>query len=446
MDVRSAVAAAMARGRRELEDLVRIPSVSAPDYDAAHVRRSAHQTADILESCGLDTDILEVPGTHPAVIGERAARDGAPTVLLYAHHDVQPPGVAELWNSPAFEPVERDGRLYGRGTADDKGGVVVHSTAIRAWGDDIPVGVKVIVEGEEEIGSTHLHEFLSAHGDRLRADCFILTDSANWREGEPAITTSLRGLVDCTVEVQTLDHAVHSGMYGGVFPDALTVLSRILSTLHDARGNVAIEGLPIAEADALDLTDAELRSQAGALHGVTPIGDGSITSRLWRRPSVSVLAIDAPRIAEAANQLVPRARAKVSLRIPPGVHTAHAMHALERHLETHAPWGARVTVQRGSSGEPFDVDTSAPAFGALRDAFAEAWGRPVRDIGMGGTIPFVAAFADAFPGVPVLLTGVGDPDSRAHGENESVSLRDLERACVGEALFFGKLAAIGAAC
>lgn len=442
MDVRSAVADAMPQGRRELEDLVRIPSVSAPEFDPAHVRRSADETATILESCGLRTEILEVPGTHPAVIGERPAPDGAPTVLLYAHHDVQPPGVAELWETPAFEPVERNGRLFGRGTADDKGGIVVHTTAIRAWGDALPVGVKVIVEGEEEIGSTHLDDFLAAHAERLHADAFILTDSGNWREGEPAITTSLRGLADCIVEVQTLDHAVHSGMYGGVFPDAVTVLARLLATLHDEDGNVAIAGLAAGDADPLDLSDDEVRTQAGALAGLQQIGNGSITARLWRKPSVSVLAIDAPRIAEAANQLVPRARAKVSLRIPPGEDTKHAMDALVRHLETHAPWGARVTVTPGSSGEPFDVDASSPEFAAIGDAFTEAWGTPVRHIGMGGTIPFVAAFNDTFPGVPVLLTGVGDPDSRAHGENESVSLADLERACVGEALFFAKLAAI----
>jgi acetylornithine deacetylase/succinyl-diaminopimelate desuccinylase-like protein len=441
MDLRSAVAAAMPQGRRELEDLVRIPSVSADGYDPATVRRSGEATAQILETCGLKAEMLEVPGTHPAVIGERPAPDGAPTVLLYAHHDVQPPGIAELWETPAFEPVERNGRLYGRGASDDKGGIAVHTTAIRAWGDDLPVGVKVIVEGEEEIGSVHLHEFLSAHGDRLLADCFILTDSGNWREGQPAITTSLRGLVDCVVEVQTLDHAVHSGMYGGVFPDALSVLARLLATLHDARGNVAVEGLPSADADPLDLGDDELRAQAGALDGVASIGDGSITARLWRKPSISVLAVDAPRIAEAANQLVPRARAKVSLRIPPGSDTAHAMDALVRHLESFAPWGAHVTVTPGSSGEPFDVDTSAPAFAALRGAFDEAWGVPTRYIGMGGTIPFVAAFGDRFPGVPILLTGVGDPDSRAHGENESVSLADLERACVGEALFFERFSA-----
>jgi len=433
----------MPAGRRELEDLVRIPSVSAPDFDPAYVRTSAEATAAILDACGLKAEILEVPGTHPAVIGERPAPEGAPTVLLYAHHDVQPPGVADLWDTPAFEPIERNGRLYGRGTADDKGGIVVHTTAIRAWGDDMPVGVKVIVEGEEEIGSTHLDAFLAAHADRLSADAFILTDSGNWRVGEPAITTSLRGLVDCIVEVQTLDHAVHSGMYGGVFPDAVTALARLLATLHDERGNVAISGLPVGDADPLDLSDDEVRAQAGALPDVQQIGDGTITARLWRRPSVSVLAIDTPRIAEASNTLVPRAHAKVSLRIPPGVDTKHAMDALVRHLETHAPWGSRVTVTPGSSGEPFDVDASAPAFGALGDAFTQAWGTPVRHIGMGGTIPFVAAFNDTFPGVPVLLTGVTDPDSRAHGENESVSLADLERACVAEALFFAKLASLG---
>jgi len=446
MDLRAAIDRGLPKARAELETLVRIPSVSAPGFDPSHVRRSAEATAEVLEAAGLTAEILEVAGTHPAVIGTREAPAGAPTVLLYAHHDVQPPGVEAIWNTPPFEPVEKNGRLYGRGTSDDKGGVALHAAAVRAWGDELPVGVTVIVEGEEEIGSTHLTEFLAAHGDRLRADCGILADSGNWRVGEPGITTSLRGLVDCEVEVAVLDHAVHSGMYGGAFPDALIALSRLLSTLHDDGGNVAVQGLSAGDADPLDLNETELRAQAGALDGVRLIGEGSLTARLWRRPALSVLAIDAPRIAEAANQLVPVARAKVSMRIPPGVDPKRAMDALVEHLEKHAPWGAHVRVTRGAEGSPFECDTSGPAFKAMRDAFGESFGKPAVTIGVGGTIPFVAAFAERYPGVPLLLTGVGDPDSRPHGENESMDLGDFARACYGEALFFAKLAALGSAC
>ncbi len=446
MDIAAAVDTTFDRTRSEHERLVRIPSVSAAGFDPAHVRRSAEATAEILDAAGLSAEILEVPGTHPAVLATKPAPDGAPTVLLYAHHDVQPPGVEEAWDSPPFEPSERNGRLYGRGTADDKAGIAVHATAVRAWGDDLPVGVTVVVEGEEEIGSPQLSAFLSAYGERLRADAVILADSGNWRVGEPAITTSLRGLVDCIVEVQTLEHAVHSGMYGGTFPDALSALVRLLASLHDDTGNVAISDLHGGDADALDLTEDELRAQASAVPGVRTIGEGTLTARLWQRPAVSVLAIDAPRIAEAANQLVPKARAKVSLRLAPGQDPAQAMDALVAHLESHAPWGARVTVTRGASGHPFAVDTSGAAFGALRAAFEDAWGRPSVDAGAGGTIPFVAAFAEAFPGVPLMLTGVGDPDSREHGENESVDLGDFRKACIAEAIFLGRFAAIGSAC
>ncbi len=416
--------------------------MSADGFDPAEVRRSAHATAEVLGDAGLETEILEIDGAHPAVLGSRPAPRGAPTVLLYAHHDVQPPGIDRIWLSPAFEPTERDGRLYGRGVGDDKGGIAMHYAAIRAWGDDLPVGVRVIVEGEEEIGSPHLEAFLSRYGDRLRADAAVLADSGNWRVGEPAITTSLRGIVDCIVEVAVLDHAVHSGQYGGAFPDALSVLVRTLASLHDDEGNVAVPGLATAEAEPLDLTEKELREQVGALEGVRMIGSGSITARLWRRPAVSVLAIDAPRIAEASNQLVPTARAKVSLRLAPGDDPDTAMEALADHLEHHAPWGAQIRVVRGAKGRPFEAESTGPVFEACRRAFETAFGRKPLEIGMGGTIPFVAAFGDAYPGTPLLLTGVDDPDSRPHGENESIDLADFERCCAAEALFLGEMASV----
>jgi acetylornithine deacetylase/succinyl-diaminopimelate desuccinylase-like protein len=446
MDLRAAVDRELPNARTDLEAMVRIPSISADGFDSQQVRSSAEKTAEVLAAAGLDAEVLEVKGTHPAVIGTRPAPGGAPTVLLYAHHDVQPVGNESLWKTPPFEPVERNGRLYGRGTSDDKGGIAVHAAAIRAWGDELPVGVTVICEGEEEIGSTHLTEFLAAYGDRLRADCAILADAENWRVGEPAITTSLRGLVSCNVEVSVLDHAVHSGMYGGAFPDALITLSRLIATLHDDNGNVAVQGLVSGDAPPLDLTDEELRAQAGALDGVQTIGEGTLTARLWRRPALSVLAVDAPRIAEAVNQLVPTARAKVSMRIPPGQDTGKALQALTDHIRKHTPWGAHVTITPEGSGAPFECDSKGPAFNAMHEAFAEAFGTKAVEIGVGGTIPFVAAFAERFPGVPLLLTGVGDPDSRPHGENESMDLRDFARACHAEAAFFGKLAAIGTAC
>lgn len=328
-DVRARVDELMPETRADLDRLVRIPSVSATGFDPQEVRRSAETTAEILEGAGLEgVRYLEIEGAHPAVLGTKPAPQGSPTVLLYAHHDVQPPGDPALWDSPPFEPTERDGRLFGRGTSDDKAGIAVHATALRALGDSLAVGVTVFVEGEEEIGSPTLRAFLDQYGDLLRSDVIVLADSGNWRVGQPALTTSLRGLVDCVVEVRTLDHGIHSGQYGGPFPDALTTLCRLLATLHDERGNVALPGLVATESDPLDLTEEELRKDAGAVEGLQLIGEGGLTSRTWSRPSVSVLAIDATPVSEASNTLIPVARAKVSLRIAPGDDPDRAMDAL----------------------------------------------------------------------------------------------------------------------
>src|SRR6266508_787278 len=336
----AAVAGVLPGVRQDLEQLVRIPSISAEGFDPASVRRSAEATADVLERSGLsDVRLLEVKGAHPAGVGQVPGPGGAPTVLLYEHHDVQPTGPVELWSSPPFEPVERDGRLFGRGTADDKAGVMAHAAALRAWEGHPPVGVTVFVEGEEEIGSDHLQEFLSRHLDLLSADAVVVADSSNWRLGQPSLTTSLRGLVDCVVEVRTLDHAVHSGMYGGPIPDALSALAKVLATLHDDEGRVAVPGLASGPSDPLDLTEEEFRGYAGVRPGVRLIGEGGLTERLWTRPSISVLGVDAPGITEATNQLVPSARAKVSLRLAPGDDPARAMEALTKHLEANAPWG-----------------------------------------------------------------------------------------------------------
>lgn len=440
-ELRAAVDEHFSRVRADLERLIRIPSVSFAGFDPAPVRESAEATAEILEASGLTgIRLLELDGAAPAVLGEHPAPEGAPTVLLYAHHDVQPPGEASDWASPPFEPTERDGRLFGRGSCDDKAGVAMHQAAVLAHRGSPPVGVKVFVEGEEEAGSPNLDRFLERFRDDLAADVIVLADATNWRAGVPGLTTMLRGLVDCQVEVRTLDHAVHSGMYGGPFPDALTALSRLLATLHDEEGNVAIEGLHRGAADALDLTEAQLREEAGALEGVRAIGDGAMTERLWTRPAASVLGIDAPRIREAANVLVPVARAKVSLRLAPGEEPDWAMAALVRHLEGNAPWGARVTVTPGASSWPFAVDARGPVYEAARRSFRNAWGTDPVDIGSGGAIPFVKAFADAYPEAAILMVGVEDPDGRAHGANESLLLEDFRKGCVAEALLLRELA------
>ena len=441
-DLTDAIERELPRAREDLDRLVRVPSVSFDGFDPAEVRRSAEATAEILSSgCGLqNVRLLEVEGVHPAVVGSFPAPPGKPTVLLYAHHDVQPVGDESQWQTPPFEPVERDGRLFGRGTADDKGAIALHAAALRAHGGEPPVGVTVFVEGEEERGSDHLPEFLEAYRDELACDAIVLADSDNWRVGHPALTISLRGLADCIVEVRTLDHAVHSGFVGGAFPDALSALARLLATLHDDRGRPAIPGLVSEDTDALDLTEEELREQAGAVPGLELVGEGTLTSRIWTRPAISVLGIDAPPIQGAGNVLVPFARAKVSLRLAPGQDPDAALKALTAHLEANAPWGAQVTVTEGVAASPAKIVATGPAYDAARWAFEQAWGVKPVDTGAGGTIPFVAAFERAFPQASILITGIEDPDTRAHGPNESLHLGDWEKACLAEALLLQRLA------
>lgn len=434
-DLKNTVEAMFPSLQADLEDLVRIPSVSAPGFDPREVRRSAEKTADLLRAAGYQqVRLLEHGDAHPAVFGEVPGPDGGPTVLLYAHHDVQPPGEDDGWDTAPFEPEQRNGRLYGRGTSDNKAGVIGHAAVLRAFEGAPPVGLKVFIEGEEEIGSANLPGFLAEYGPLLGADVIVIADSGNWRVGVPALTTSLRGLVSAKVEVEVLEAGVHSGGFGGAVPDALTIMCRILASLHDAAGEVAVPGLVAGEADPLDLTEEELRAQAGVLPSVELIGSGTLTSRLWTKPAVAVLAIDATPVAKAINQLVPRATAKVSLRIAPGDLPDRAMKSLVTHLESQPAWGARVTVTPWESGFPFALGGADDRVDAFRHAFAEAWGREAVDMGVGGSIPFVAAFADAYPNAAIVLTGAADPTSRAHGPNESLDLDDWEKSIVAEAI------------
>jgi acetylornithine deacetylase/succinyl-diaminopimelate desuccinylase-like protein len=438
--IHAALAAALPDVREGLDRLVRIPSVSAVPSARAHVEASAAEVATQLEAAGLpDVEVVRADGGLPAVLARRPAPSGAPDLLLYAHHDVQPVGDATAWRTGPFEPGARDGRLFGRGAADDKAGIAVHLAALRALGDGLGVGVTVLVEGEEEIGSPTLPGLLAAHRDRLAADVLVLADSTNWRVGVPALTTSLRGGVSVVVEVATLRHAVHNGVYGGPVPDALTALARLLATLHDDRGDVAVEGLTRGAADPLDLTEARLRDDAGVLDGVRLIGSGSLTSRLWRGPALSVVGIDAPRVDGAGMVLVPSARARLGLRIGPGDDARAAKDALVAHLEKHAPWGAQVRVTAGRPVAPYAARTTGPAYAAAREAFETAWGVPPVEIGVGGSIGFLAAFTEAFPDAEVLITGVEDPDTRAHSPNESLHLAEFERACLAEALLLHRL-------
>ncbi len=440
-ELRAAIERELPGVRADLERLVGIPSIAFPGFDHDHVRRSAEAVAELLRGAGLpDVQVVQAGG-QPAVIGRRPAPPGAPTVLLYAHHDVQPIGDEAQWISGPFEPVERDGRLYGRGAADDKAGVMAHVAALRAFGDQLPVGVVVFVEGEEEWGSASLVEILRRYRDQVASDVIVIADSANWDVGQPALTVGLRGLVNIVVEVRVLDHAVHSGLFGGAAPDALTVLCRMLATLHDAAGDVAVEGLVHGAAAPLDYPEDRFRREAGVLEGVRLVGTGRIVERIWTRPAISVLGIDAPATGAAPNALVPSARAKVSLRVAPGDKAANAYRALRVHLESHAPWGAQVAVTLDGDGEPCAVEASGPAYDAARAAFAEAWdGVAPVDVGVGGSIPFIATFQEMFPQAAILVTGVEDPDTRAHGPNESLHLDEFARVCLAEALLLANLA------
>ncbi len=438
--LREAVRADAGRVRGELERLVRIPSVALEGFDPAPVRRSAEVTAEILEAAGLPSvGLLEVPGGHPAVFGELPAPGGAPTVLLYAHHDVQPAGPEELWTTPPFEPSLRDGRLYGRGAADDKSGVVIHAAALRAFGGRPPVGVKVIVEGEEEATTDNLPRLVHDRPGLLAADVIVVADSGNWRTGEPTLTTTLRGVVDCTVEVETLEAPVHSGAYGGAAPDALMALVRILATLQDADGSVAVAGLRSFPWEGSEYPAEAFRAEARLLPGVQLVGRGRLEERLWTRPSVNVIGLDAPPVRGARNILVDRARAKVSLRVPPGEDPHRALDLLARHLEAAAPWGARVRVSRGDAGSGFAAASGGPAHRAAREALEEAYGRPVAEMGSGGSIPIVPALAGAFPGAEVLVMGAMDDRSNIHAQDESVDLAEVERATLAEALLLLRL-------
>ena len=297
----------------------------------------------------------------------------------------------------------------------------------------------MFVEGEEEVGSDSLATVLERHGDRLDADVIVLADAMNWEVGTPALTTTLRGLVRADITVSTLDHGVHSGMFGGPLPDALTALCRLLATLHDAAGDVAVAGLDHAEAADLDYDEARLRAESGALEGTALIGSGSILSRLWTRPALSVIGLDAPAVEAASNTLVPSARARVSMRLAPTQDPGRAFEALREHLLSRAPWGASVEVTLSDEGPGFAAATDGAAHDEARAAFADAWGAAPVEIGCGGSIPFVAAFAERFPEAAILVTGVEDPDTRAHGANESLHLGEFERVCVAEALLLARL-------
>src|ERR1700689_316382 len=337
----------------DLQALVRIQSVSADPQRLAEVDKSAQKTAQLLAAEGVNAEIVRAQdGPPPAVIGERKGPEGAPVVLLYAHHDVQPENDPADWDSPPFEPAVRGERLYGRGAADDKAGIAVHVGALRALGDDLPVTVRFFIEGEEEVSSETLPDLLRQYHDRLAADVIVIADAGNWDIGVPALTTSLRGIIRMDVEVRTLTHAVHSGMWGGLVPDAIMALTTLLATLWTEDGGPAVEGLVSTPAADVDYPEERLRAESGAAPGTSWIGTGSVVERLWTRPALTVTGLDAPKVAGASNTLTPVARARVTVRIAPGDSSANALTRLRQHLEKHVPWGAQLTTTVIDAGEP----------------------------------------------------------------------------------------------
>ncbi|MBI3648142.1 MAG: dipeptidase [Actinobacteria bacterium] len=443
-DLRDRIASQMPQTVADLERLVRIPSMGYPGYEPANVRASAEATRDILAAAGAqNARLLELNGGHPAVFGQIDGPPGSPTVLLYAHHDVQPEGPLDQWDTPPFEPTVREGRLYGRGSADDKSGVAIHAAAIRALQGRSPVTVKVLVEGEEECSTEHLPELVRGNADLLRSNVAVIADSGNYRTGVPTITTSIRGVTDCVVEVRVLQQAQHSGSYGGPIPDALTALARIIATLHDDRGDVAIAGLKRSAWEGFDYPEEDLRAEAGTVPGLEMIGTGSISDRVWAGPAVAVLGIDAPTIHGSSNQIVPVARARVSLRVAPDDDPVEAGRLLRDHLIASAPWGVRVSVEGGGgfeAGFGYVVDTDNPCYRAARAALDEAYGVDTIDLGSGGSIPLVPMLAETFPGIAVLVWGAMDERSNIHSVNESVDLGEIERMALAEALFLRNLA------
>lgn len=440
------VAALMPRARTELAELVSYASVADwRQFPRSESEKAAGWVADALRAEGFqEVALLDTPDGTQSVYGVLPGPAGAPTVLLYAHYDVQPPLDESAWLSPPFELTERDGRWYGRGAADCKGGVLMHLTALRALREQggVPVTVKVIVEGSEEQGTGGLERYAEEHPDLLTADAIVIGDAGNFRVGLPTVTSSLRGMVKLDVRVATLEGNLHSGQFGGAAPDALAALIRMLDSLRDASGATTIDGLDGSGSwTGLTYPEEDFRRDAKVLDGVELVGTGSVADRIWARPSVTVLGIDAPPVIGATPSVQAAAGAQVSVRVPPGVTADHAAQALTAHLLAAAPWGARVEVTQSGIGQPFQADTTSPAYSAMADAMREAYGQDLAIAGQGGSIPLCNTLGTLYPQAEILLIGLSEPEAQIHAVNESVSPQELERLALAEAVFLQRYAA-----
>lgn len=426
-----------------LGELVKIPGIAWPSFDPEQLEISANAVRDLLAELEL-FDFVEVRRSKkpngeygsPAVLARKAATNGAPHVLLYAHHDVQPPGDSSLWKSDPFTATLRGDRLFGRGASDDKSGIITHLYSLRALkelGGEVDLGFTVFIEGEEEAGSESFENFLADNHKELAADLIVVADSGNWSVDTPALTSTLRGVVSQTFTLHTLDHALHSGMFGGPLPDAMTAMIKLLATLHDDAGNVAIEGLSTVEVAELPYSEQDFIEQSGMLPGVQRLGTDSLLKHNWGSPSVTVIGLDGPRVETSSNTAQPSMQARISLRLAPNQDPSEGLERLREHLLKHAPWGAKVEFGHSEQGPGY---LAKQGWGSVlaHEAFSAVWPNKSVEIGIGGSIPFIAEFAKSFPDAQILVTGVEEPDSRAHSPNESQHLPTLKRAIAAQSL------------
>jgi acetylornithine deacetylase/succinyl-diaminopimelate desuccinylase-like protein len=444
MELQERIAGLMPQARDELSELVAIRSVADPrQFPAEECAAAAQWVLGKFSELGFsDVRLAETADGSQAVVGSRRSNADAPTVLLYSHYDVQPPLDEDAWRTPPFELTEVDGRWYGRGAADCKGNIVAHLAALRALGDEIPVNLKLVFEGSEEQGTGGLEDFVPKNADLLRADAILVCDTGNAAVGRPAVTVSLRGLVNVVVKVEALRSEVHSGMFGGPAPDALAALVAMLATLRDGKGNTTISGLDNTQSwTGEPYPPEQFRGDAGVLDGVSLLGEGSVSDMLWARPAVTILGIDCPPVLGSTAAIVPDTAARLNLRIPPGTDPDQAHKALTDHLQAVAPWGVRVTVDLEGDGSPFNATTDGPAYDAISSAMEDAFGKPMSTLGQGGSIPLCNVFAETYPDAELIMMGVEEPAALIHAPNESVAPSEIQSMALAEALFMQRYAA-----
>lgn len=423
---------------KDLKDLIKYQSVAFPGYPEQPVYSMANATVELLNRYGLrDAHLIEISNGYPAIFGELPAPPGMPTILLYSHYDVQPADKIDGWTMDPWTSFEKDGRIYGRGSADDKSGIMITAALIKVFNGKPPIGIKILIEGEEETIS-HLDKYIIRHPDLVKCDIFVILDLSNISTGNPGLTTSLRGEISCMIDVKTLKFPVHSGTFGGVVPDALISLIQILATLHDPNGNVAIKGLTSYLPPDNNYSEEIIRKNSGLLMGVDLIGSGSLSSRIWSKPSISVLGIDVPSISKSSSSLIPQVKAKISLRISPNADPKHEMQVLKDHLFAVSPWNVHIEVTELKSTSGFICPTTGSGFSKARVALKTAFEKEedILELGAGSSIPLLKTLQEVVPDAEFILCGaMDDASSHFHGVNESVDINDLERLILAQYLF-----------